>query len=258
MRNLFWVHRSVLEKEGLDVGFGTFSPVHFLWLALMASGIAVFAVCYRRCQERGRDNMRKASALFIILFEIFKQCVVALTGVSNVETLPVELCSMAEYAMLADAMWPEKRFLRQPFLYLFLPAALMALLLPTVVVYPAFSFYTLHQFLMHAVIAAYIIARCAAGEFRAAYTGIWTSVAKLLPVVAAVYWIDLHFGNSYMFLTDPYGNPVLELVWRLTGNRGGLPYIGGLLLLIIVVLHAVYGIYRLLRRGKKAPGKHAC
>lgn len=249
MQDLFWVHRTILEKEGLQVGFGTFSPAHFIWLALMIAGIAAFTACYRRCTERGRDNIRKASALFIILFEIFKQCTVALTGISNVETLPVELCSMAEYAMLADAMWPKNRFLRQPFLYLFLPAALLALLLPTVVVYPAISFYTLHQFVMHAVIAAYIIARCAAGEFRATYPGIWTSVGKFLPVVALIYWIDLHFDKSYMFLTDPYGNPVLEFVWRVTGNKGGLPYIGGLLLLFIILIHVLYLIYVLLRRG---------
>ena len=254
MRDLFWVHRTILEKEGLEVGFGMFSPAHFLWLALMAAGIAAFTVSYRRCGERGRDNMRKVSALFIILFEIFKQCTVALTGVSNLETLPIELCSLAEYAMLADAMWPKNRFLREPFLYLFLPAALMALLLPTVSVYPAFTFYTTHQFVMHAIISAYVIARCAAGEFRATYAGIWTSVGKLLPAVAVVYWVDLHFGKSYMFLTDPYGNPLLELIWRLTGNRGGLPYIGGLLLLIIVMLHVLYAVYRLMGRADGSRG----
>ena len=151
--------------------------------------------------------------------------------------------------MLADAMWPKNRFLRQPFLYLFLPAALLALLLPTVVVYPAISFYTLHQFVMHTVIVAYIIARCAAGKFRATYPGIWTSVGKFLPVVALIYWIDLHFDKSYMFLADPYGNPVLEFVWRVTGNKGGLPYIGGLLLLFIVLIHVLHLIYVLLRRG---------
>ena len=243
---LFWTHRTALEAAGLEVGFGTFSAAHFLWIAVMAAGIAANAVAYRCGDSRRRDTIRKALAFFIILFEIFKQCVMALTGVPVADFLPLELCSFGEYALLADAMWPDGRFLRQPLLYLFLPAAIMALALPTVAVYPAINFYTIHQFVLHAVIAAYVIARYSAGELRPTYAGIWTSVAKLLPLVAAVYWIDVSFGKSFMFLTDPYGNPIFDLLWGLAGGRGGLAYVGLLIVFIVIVLHVVYAIFRLI------------
>ncbi len=254
MQDLFWLHRTVLKSEGLNVGFGTLSLAHFCWFAAMVAGIVAYVIFYRRSGERGRDNIRKASALFIILFEILKQCVVALTGVSNTETLPIELCSLAEYAMLADAMWPEERFFRQPFLLLFLPTATMALVFPTVVDYPFYSFYTIHQFVLHAVIVAYIIARYATGEFRPAYPGIWISMLKLLPVAAFIYWIDVHFDKDYMFLASPHGNTFLGLAWSFTGNRGGLAYVGGLFVLLLAGMHVMYAVYRVIDaiRGKKS------
>ena len=243
--DLFWTHKSVLDAEGLKVGFGMFSLGHLLWFLLMTAGIAAFVVFYLHGAACRRDNMRKALALFIILFEIFKQCTMALTGAPIQENLPLEVCSFAEYAILADALWPKERFLRSLLVFLFLPSAFMALLFPTVTVYPAISFYTIHQFVLHAGICAYIIARYASGEFRADYAGVWTAVLKLLPLGALIYLIDLSFDKDFMFLTDPYGNPVLDMLWNLSGGKGGLPYLAAFLLFVIFVLHVAYAILRL-------------
>ena len=62
----------------------------------------------------------------------------------------------------------------------------MAIFFPTVTVYPAINFYTIHQFALHAVIAAYIIARYSSGEFRADYMGIWGVTLKLIPLIAVI------------------------------------------------------------------------
>ena len=254
--NLFWVQELYLKAEGMDVGFGTFSAAHFIWLALMAAGIALFAAGYRRCGARGRDNMRKALALFIILFEILKICVMALTDVPVKEYLPLEVCSFAEYSMLVDALWPQEHLLRQPFLFLFLPSAFMALMFPTVVIYPPVNFYTIHQFVFHSVIAAYVIARYAAGELRPRYAGLWTSMLEILVVAAPIYWIDLSFNKEFMFLTGTSGNPVLEMLWGVSGGTGGLAYIGALVVFILLVLHVVFALYSLiglLRKRKSRP-----
>ncbi len=169
----------------------------------------------------------------------------ALTGAPIQENLPLEVCSFAEYAILADALWPKERFLRLLLVFLFLPSAFMALLFPTVTVYPAISFYTIHQFVLHACICGYIIARYAAGEFRADYTGIWTAVLKLLPLGAFIYLIDLSFDKGFMFLTNPYGNPVLVMLWNISGGKGGLPYLAAFLLFVIFILHIAYAVFRL-------------
>ena len=256
--DLFWVHRSVIEAAGMDVGFGMFSVGHLLWLTAMIAGIAALTVSYRGGDEHRRDNMRKITAIFVILFEIFKQCTMALTGAPIADYLPLEICSFAEYAMLADAYWPNGRFLRSIFVFLFLPAAVMAISFPTVTVYPAINIYTIHQFVLHAVIAAYIIARYSSGEFRADYMGIWGVTLKLIPLIAVIYWIDLSFHKSFMFLTDAFGNPILEMLWSVSGGRGGLLYVLAVIVFSIGIMHITYGILKLigliskLRREKAA------
>ena len=257
--DLFWRHKSMLDAEGLDVGFGMFSVGHFIWFFLMTAGIAAFVLFYRRGDERRRGDMRKTMALFIILFEIFKQCVMALTGAPIERNLPLHVCSFAEYAMLADAMWPDERFLRQGFLFLFLPAAVMAVTFPTVTGYPAVNFYTIHQFVLHAGMAAYIIARYACGEFVPTYRGVWISLAQFLPIGFLIYLIDFGFDKNYMFLSSPSGNTMLTALWNISGGSGGVPYFASLILFTIVIQHVFYGIYRLIgaissRCAKKAEG----
>ncbi|MBQ9562154.1 MAG: hypothetical protein IJR36_03635 [Lachnospiraceae bacterium] len=75
---------------------------------------------------------------------------------------------------------------------------MIALLVPTVTAYPPLNFYAIHQFVMHGMITAYIVARYA-------------------------------------------------------GGNGGLPYLLGLAVLIIIVFHLMYALYAALdkRSGKK-------
>jgi hypothetical protein len=56
-----------------------------------------------------------------------------------------------------------------------------------------------------------------------------------------------------MFLTDPLGNPVLQLLWDISGGKGGAPYIFALAVFVAIILHIFYGIYRLdaARAGRK-------
>lgn len=249
--DLFWVHKSYFGNTEADVGFSVFSAPHLIWLCLMLLFIAAFAVRYCRRDETGRDNMRKGMALFLILFEIFKQCVVGLTGAPAIGTMPLEICSFAEYTILADAYWPKNRSLGQFLVLAFLPASIMALAFPTVTAYPPISFFAIHQFVLHAGIAAYIIARYAAGEIRPRYSGLWISVLVIGLLAVPIYLIDLKFGANFMFLTSHSGNPVLKLLWNLAGGNGGLAYDAALVAFVALVLHVVFGIYSLIGLARR-------
>ncbi len=249
--DLFWVHKVFFGSTEADVGFSVFSATHLLWLGLMALFIAAFAARYRRSDEKGRDNLRKGMALFLILFEIVKQCVVGLTGAPAMETMPLEICSFAEYTILADAYWPKNRFFGKILITTFLPAAIMALAFPTVTAYPPINFYTIHQFVLHAGIAAYIFARYAAGEFRPRYADLWISLLAVSLAAALIYLIDLKFNGNFMFLTGHADNPVLLLLWNLAGGNGGLAYVAALVAFVALVLHVVFGIYSLIELARR-------
>ena len=244
--DLFWVHKSFFGETEADVGFSVFSAAHLIWFFLMVLFIAVFAVRYRRSTDDVRENMRKRMALFLIFFEIFKQCVVGLTGAPALVTMPLELCSFAEYTILADALWPKNRILKQLLAFAFLPAAFMALAFPTVTAYPPVSFYAIHQFVLHAGILAYIIAGYSAREIRPHYSGLWVSVLVISILSVPIYLIDLKFGANFMFLTNHSNNPVLKLLWNLSGGNGGLAYIFALVVFITLVLHILFAIYTLI------------
>ena len=244
--DLFWVHKDLFGPEASGTGFSLFSAVHFTWLALMIAFIAVYAVRYRRGGEAVRDNMRKRMAVFLIFFELFKQCLMALSWAPAREYLPLEICSFAEYVILVDAMWPKNRVLKQLMVFAFLPAAVMALLVPTVTVYPPISFYTIHQFVLHAGIVAYVVARYAAGEIRPRYMGIWTSVFSIFLLIIPIYLINRTFGTNFMFLMHHTGNPLLALLWNLSGGTGGPSYVLAMVAFSAIVLHIAFVIYSLI------------
>ncbi len=143
----------------------------------------------------------------------------------------------------------KNRILKKLMAFAFLPAAIMALAFPTVTAYPPISFYTIHQFVMHAGIVAYIVAKYVAGEIRPRYTDLWISVLLISVIALQIYLIDLKFEANFMFLTNHSGNPVLKLMWDISGGDGGLVYVAALVAFITLVLHIVFVIYVLIGRA---------
>ena len=246
--DLFWKDITKTTEAGVP-GFGMFSAAHIVWLIVLFAGAATYVVTYKRAQQKRRNNMRKVLAIFLILFEIFKQCVMVLMGSTNLYDLPIEICSFAEYTILIDALWPDNRFFKQGLYYAFLPAAFMALLFPPVAVYPAINFYTIHQLVMHAGIVTYIVARYAADEIKPKYIHIWTTAAAILIfLICPIYFIDNKFQVNYMFLRTHENNPVIKLIWDITGDKGGVPYLLGLTIMGILVFHVMFALHVIIER----------
>ncbi len=253
-RELFWIYGKNAEELG-DIGFAWYSVPHLIYLALLLLFILLFTAGYRRGGEKRRDDMRKLLALFLLFFEIFKQCIDSLHGLPPGVYLPFELCSLAEYVILFDAVWPENRITKQLIALAFLPSAFMALLMPSANIYPPFSFFAIHQFVMHGGIVAYIIARYAAGEIFPRYYGIWLSLFFVDLAVIPVYCVNIHYAKNYMFLAHHENNIVFQTIWDLTGGQGGLAYVLGLEIFVTLVMHIVFAIFVLLRRLRG--GAHA-
>lgn len=250
MQSIFWMYKDAYVAAGGN-GFSCFSLPHLIWLAVLFAGIALFACLYRKASSEYRNSIRKGLALFLILFEIAKLCVVGLTGAPVSVHLPLHICSFAEYAILIDALWPENSFFKTLLFYAFLPSAFMALLFPTTTVYHPLSFYVMHHFILHAGIVAYIIARCSSGEFHINYKGVWLTLLSISVLIIPVYYIDAVFDENFVFLMRHSDNPALKLVWDLSGGTGGISYIIGLGVLVLIVFHIIYGIFVAGKKIKK-------
>ena len=220
--DLFWMTRDLFDERVGDVGFGLFTAGHFIWLAASFLLIVGIARLYGRGEERRRGDLRKLIALVLILSEIIKVCIIALTGAPNRYYLPLELCILAEYVILFDAFWPRRKLPGWLLAYSLAPAAVLALLFPTAANYPVIHFFTIHQFLIHALIAAYFIMRFRAGEIDTGYGGLWAEIGVLVLIVAVIDRLDAATGTNYMFLMDTEGNPPLGAFWDMTG-AGRIP-----------------------------------
>ena len=241
----FWKY--VSDEEALaGTGFGLFSVAHFIWLAVLFTAVAICSVLYLRGGDKRRDNMRKCLALALVFIELIKQCVNSFSHVPYGFYLPLEICSLAEFAILLDSMWPNGAIRKQVLAFAFLPAAFMALIMPTASIYPAISFYAMHQLIMHAGIMAYGLARFRAGEIHPVYKGVWISVLIIGGIMIPVYRLNTIFNQNYMFVSDPGNNSILRAIWNLSGANGGLPYVISLTIVVTIVMHITYGLYMLI------------
>ena len=239
----FWTHPDNIA-EGL--GFGQFSLTHILYILLSVLLIAFIIRRYKSADDDSRLMIRKAIAVSLLTLEAVKMIVMCVTEVKASNNLPLEICSFAEYTIVLDAFLKDNKVLRKILLYLFLPAAIMSLIFPTTHIIPAFSFFALHQFIFHALIAAYALMRFAAKEVEMDYQGVWKSILAISIIAAFVYVIDYVFNRNFMFLMDTYNNFMLNIIWNLTG--GGVMYDLGLVCFSIIVVHIFYFIFAAINR----------
>ncbi len=234
----FWTHRDNIP-EGL--GYGQFSAAHFILMALTVLFTVIITIAYHGSDANGRIIILRSIAATLMIIEVIKMILIWFSDVKFTDYLPLEICSFAAYSCVFDSINPQNEFFSILLLTLFLPAATMAIIVPTTSTLPAFNFYTIHQFLYHGLIIAYVIARFACGEMALSYPQLWLSVGKILILVGIMYCVDTIFDKNFMFLRDTYGNALLGVIWNKTG--GGFRYTIGLVLFSIVVIHVFYLLF---------------
>ncbi|MBQ7991396.1 MAG: YwaF family protein [Solobacterium sp.] len=235
----FWTHKDNIP-EGM--GYGQFTWSHFLWIAASVLFVTCFVFFYRQADPQGKLFMLRLTGVLLIVIDIIKMILIRFSDVDFYEYLPLELCSFAAYSTVCDSFWTGNTFFPQMLVTLFLPAAIMAVLFPTTSDLPAWNFYSIHQFLYHDLIIAYVAARFICGEILLTYPGVWLSIFKIIILAAVMFIIDTVFDRNFMFLRGTYGNPMLEAIRKHTGD--GIAYTGGLVLFCIVMIHVFYVLFK--------------
>lgn len=258
----FFTNEATLAEAGLDIGFELYSIGHLLWLAgILAAGIWLSG-WYRKQGEGRRKRIRKVFAAVLGCSEICRDTVLIVTGVFSLQYLPFHLCGLAIFGLLADAFWEKQQVTKQMIAYAFMPGAVSALLFCNWTSTPFLNFFNIHSFAFHAWIFFYFLMRYRAGEIQPEYKGLWETLAVLLVLVYPLFRLNAAVGSNYMFLNEASeGSPLIPL-WNLFGEtHGHLGYILACIVLVAVVFHVLYGVYRLLaatkrsRRAKSAVGE---
>jgi len=237
----FWTHKDNIP-EGM--GYGQFSLHHLIWLLLTVTLVTGFIFVYINSEVERRIFLLRSAGITLIAIDILKMIIIGFSDVRFSDYLPLEICSFAAYFIVADSFMVGNNIFPEMLLTMFLPGAIMAVLFPTTSTLPAFDFYTIHQFVYHGIIIAYIMARFVNGEIPLSYPGVWKSIIQVIMLAAVIYVIDRVFDKNFMFLRDTYGNPVLEMIWKIT--KGGIAYTGGLVCFCIIMIHVFYAFFKLI------------
>ena len=237
--NYFWTQTDKIP-EGL--GYGQFTKKHFIWIAVVAVFVTVIVLTYQQSDLAKRIFLLRTIGASLIIIDILKLIMIKFSGGDVYEYLPLEVCSFAAYSIVCDSIWIGNSIFPIMLLTLFMPAAFMAVLFPTTSTLPAINFYTIHQFLYHGLIIAYVGARFVCKEIPLDYPGVWKSIFYVIMLASVIYVIDKIFHKDFMFLVDDYDNPLLKVITKVTG--GGFAYTVGLVLFCIFMIHVFYIVFK--------------
>ena len=223
------------------VGFSYFGVKHLTALGLIAAGIALCCILFRRLSVRGQDRMLKAIALLTAGGEVVKDSFLVCIGRMSMEYLPLHLCSFAIIVFLAHAFLKEswlKNALGEITWCLLLPGSMCALLFPNWKAYPMLTFMNLHSFYWHALLVLYPTLLLIGGRIRPTLKHWWYPVAFLLIVVPPVYLFDIRTGYNYMFVNVPMAGTPLESLYDMLGAWWRVGYAVAALAVILMMLAA--------------------
>lgn len=247
MSAYFW-----LEGDDIPagVGFGHFTPLHFLQLFFCFVLCLVLCLTFWRCSFSGQTKYLKVLAVCMLAGNLARDAFLFSIGRMSLAFLPLHLCSFSIFVYLLHAFLPERQdektgaviqsrfreYLGETGFVLLLPGTVSALLFPDWTNYPVLNFMSLHSFLWHTVLSAYPILLYLGRRIRPSIRHIWFPVCFLLVITPPIYAFDATFGYNYLFINWPLkGTPI----WAIYEKMGEFWRIGYAALVIAVIL-AVY------------------
>ena len=269
----FFINKLEIEEQGLDIGFSLYSAGHLIWLAALILAAVLLSNYYKNLDGHGsvkiRSNavespgnarighlrqrrMLKGFAIALAVSEVIKDVILYFTGFWAAEYLPLHLCGLALFVLLADAFMEEQKMTGQLIAYAFMPGAVSALLFCNWTEYPFLNFMNIHSFVYHGWIMFYMVMRYRNGEIRPTYRGLWMTVGVVMLLVPPLFWFNTTYETNFLFLNEASEGSPLVPIWNLLGTRFGyLGYLSGCAVLVIVVFHGLYLLYSLLEKRDK-------
>jgi hypothetical integral membrane protein (TIGR02206 family) len=240
----FFTHSDILEAQQLDLGFQLYGIGHIIWLVAIVVFASMFSTYYKNQNETKQRNIKKFFALAIFLSEVYKDLIITMQGISIIEYLPIHLCGLAIFVMLADGFGKHQEICGELLAFAFVPGAASALLFCNWTAYPFFNFMNIHSFVFHGWIITYFVMKFRNGEIKISYKGIWKVCGTLGVCAAPIYIFNKIAGTNYMFLNEASEGSPLVILWEIFGTRfGEIGYLVSYAVFAIFVVHCMYLLY---------------
>lgn len=239
-------------------GFQIFSLPHIIILCAAALTVTGLTAAARRQAGRGRTPSCLILTLSVILpaseilQDIYLHFIMHETILYN---LPLHLCGLGIFTNLAGTWLFRFRklsgFINEVSLMLIAPGALSALLFPDWTDMPILSYMSLQGFFSHTLLVTIPLMMAASECVHPRFSHIWYHPAFLLIVSIPIWIFDCHFKCNYMFLRHGVPGTPLQWIENAAAPLGHSGYILLLLLTVMVIITAEYGIITAVSRIRK-------
>jgi hypothetical integral membrane protein (TIGR02206 family) len=219
------------------VGFGMFTPKH--WLALAVIALFIISMCYYYKSAgavKRRIILRTVAVTALVLETVLLTACIIAEGFSP-EFLPFHLCNLGLFVAAFHAFYKNK-VTEQLLYWLTLPGTLVALFVPTWGVYPIINLFSLMSFSTHTLEIAFVLMQLTTGELKPQIKRIYYPVLFLMFTATPLYFLNRLWGTNFMFLN--YAEPSTPLAWLESTFGSGAGYMlsfAGLLLAVWVLLY---------------------
>ncbi len=223
----FWDTEYTLRTRSVPTtGFHHFCPGHLAWMLALTLLILVLVPLYRQWSYHRRQLCRRILAGLLAADELFKYGIALFVGDFRPSFLPLHLCSINIFLIIADAIKPNDH-LREVLYAICLPGAFFAMIFPGWNSLPLWNALCIHSFTAHILLFVYPVLLIAEG-FRPRFCRLLRCLPWMLGAATLVYCLNQWWGTNFMFLAwAGEGNP---LAWfeKLLGTPGylaGIPVI---------------------------------
>lgn len=245
----FWYTTSNVEKHsnGEYVGFRMFDATHITELAILAAICIIIGILYNKMNDTARRRTLITVAALCLADEIFKHVVCLATNQYDWKYLPLHLCSINIFIILAYVIKPSQ--LKAELLYaVCLPGAFLALVSPSWMRAPLLNFMHLHSYTIHVLLVLFPILLLAGG-FRPDFKRLPKCLLFLVVACIFIYPLNKLLGTNFMFLNGTDNVSILKLLESFLGNPG---YLAALPVLLIVVWVFMYTPWIIVNRLKRS------
>ncbi len=243
----FWTIETYKSVYGSDYhSFYYFDKTHLTWLAIFVV-LAVFCVLlFKKSSAVGKRKILIVLTILALADELLKYVFTGLTDQFLIQYLPFHLCSINIFVCTWYTIRPNK--VAANILYcLCMPAALIALMMPTWTPGPMANLMVIHSESIHMLLFIYPLLLFFDG-FRPDFRTLpKVSLFLILACIPAVI-LNTAFGTNFFFLNGSSGNPVLALLIESFGEK---LYVLAMLALLILVWIIMYIPWILLAKTKK-------
>lgn len=200
------------------VGFKLYGPEHLIWLAVVAAMIFAMVRIYQKLGKVGRRRYAKGIACYLLATEVIRDALIFALGGWEWSYIPLHPCS---FTMFIIAVWAFKpnRFCGNLLYGFGIVGAACALLFCNWTSQPPLQFQSVHSFVFHGVLVAFVLMTVICGDIRPDGRGIIDNLVFLIPVASVATVFNMILPDCNFFFTNggSEGSP-LEILVKLFGE----------------------------------------